>query len=173
MTTMALLEILHYPDPRLHKVAKPVVTVDESIRVLVQNMAETMYDAPGIGLAATQVNVHKRVVVIDVSEDKNDLRVLINPEILDKSEEQKIYEEGCLSVPDVYDEVERPATVRVRALDLSGEPYEFDAEGLLAVCVQHEIDHLNGKVFVQHLSMLKQTRLKAKLRKAEREALKA
>jgi len=173
MTTMALLEILHYPDPRLHKVAKPVVTVDDSIRVLVQNMAETMYDAPGIGLAATQVNVHKRVVVIDVSEDKNDLRVLINPEILDKSEEQKIYEEGCLSVPDVYDEVERPATVRVRALDLSGEPYEFDAEGLLAVCVQHEIDHLNGKVFVQHLSMLKQTRLKAKLRKAEREALKA
>jgi len=132
-----------------------------------------MYDAPGIGLAATQVNVHKRVVVIDVSEEKNDLRVLINPEILDKSEEQKIYEEGCLSVPDVYDEVERPATVRVRALDLSGEPYEFDAEGLLAVCVQHEIDHLNGKVFVQHLSMLKQTRLKAKLRKAEREALKA
>ncbi len=173
MTTMALLEILHYPDPRLHKVAKPVVTVDDSIRVLVQNMAETMYDAPGIGLAATQVNVHKRVVVIDVSEEKNDLRVLINPEILDKSEEQKIYEEGCLSVPDVYDEVERPATVRVRALDLSGEPYEFDAEGLLAVCVQHEIDHLNGKVFVQHLSMLKQTRLKAKLRKAEREALKA
>ena len=170
---MALLEILHYPDPRLHKVAKPVVTVDDSIRVLVQNMAETMYDAPGIGLAATQVNVHKRVVVIDVSEEKNDLRVLINPEILDKSEEQKIYEEGCLSVPDVYDEVERPATVRVRALDLSGEPYEFDAEGLLAVCVQHEIDHLNGKVFVQHLSMLKQTRLKAKLRKAEREALKA
>jgi len=132
-----------------------------------------MYDAPGIGLAATQVNVHKRVVVIDVSEEKNDLRVLINPEILDKSEEQKIYEEGCLSVPDVYDEVERPATVRVRALDLSGESYEFDAEGLLAVCVQHEIDHLNGKVFVQHLSMLKQTRLKAKLRKAEREALKA
>ena len=173
MTTMALLEILHYPDPRLHKVAKPVVTVDDSIRVLVQNMAETMYDAPGIGLAATQVNVHKRVVVIDVSEEKNDLRVLINPEILDKSEEQKIYEEGCLSVPDVYDEVERPATVRVRALDLSGEPYEFDAEGLLAVCVQHEIDHLNGKVFVQHLSMLKQTRLKAKLMKAEREALKA
>jgi len=173
MTTMALLEILHYPDPRLHKVAKPVVTVDDSIRVLVQNMAEIMYDAPGIGLAATQVNVHKRVVVIDVSEEKNDLRVLINPEILDKSEEQKIYEEGCLTVPDVYDEVERPATVRVRALDLSGEPYEFDAEGLLAVCVQHEIDHLNGKVFVQHLSMLKQTRLKAKLRKAEREALKA
>ena len=170
---MALLEILHYPDPRLHKVAKPVDTVDYSIRVLVQNMAETMYDAPGVGLAATQVNVHKRVVVIDVSEEKNDLRVLINPEILDKSEEQKIYEEGCLSVPDVYDDVERPATVRVRALDLSGESYEFDAEGLLAVCVQHEIDHLNGKVFVQHLSMLKQTRLKAKLRKAEREALKA
>ncbi len=170
---MALLEILHYPDPRLHKVAKPVDTVDDSIRVLVQNMAETMYDAPGVGLAATQVNVHKRVVVIDVSEEKNDLRVLINPEILNKSEEQKIYEEGCLSVPDVYDDVERPATVRVRALDLSGESYEFDAEGLLAVCVQHEIDHLNGKVFVQHLSMLKQTRLKAKLRKAEREALKA
>ena len=136
-------------------------------------MAETMYDAPGVGLAATQVNVHQRVVVIDVSEEKNELRVLINPEILDKSDEKKVYEEGCLSVPDVYDEVERPATVRVRALDLSGDPFEFDAEGLLAVCVQHEIDHLNGKVFVQHLSMLKQTRLKAKLRKAEREALKA
>ena len=173
MTTMALLEILHYPDPRLHKVAKPVMAVDDHIRELVKNMAETMYDAPGVGLAATQVNVHQRVVVIDVSEEKNELRVLINPEILDKSDEKKVYEEGCLSVPDVYDEVERPATVRVRALDLSGEPFEFDAEGLLAVCVQHEIDHLNGKVFVQHLSMLKQTRLKAKLRKAEREALKA
>jgi len=170
---MALLEILHYPDPRLHKVAKPVAVVDDSIRQLIKDMAETMYDAPGVGLAATQVNVHKRVVVIDVSEDKNELLVLINPEIVERASELKVYEEGCLSVPGVYDEVERPATVRVRALNEQGEPYEFDADGLLAVCVQHEIDHLNGKVFVQHLSLLKQTRLKAKIRKAEREAVKA
>jgi peptide deformylase len=132
-------------------------------------MAQTMYEAPGVGLAATQVDVHERVVVIDVSEEKNDLRVLINPEILAYSEDQNTYEEGCLSVPGVYDEVDRPARVRVRAMDLTGKPYEFDAEGLLAVCVQHEIDHLNGKVFVQHLSTLKQTRLKARLRKEQRE----
>jgi peptide deformylase len=132
-------------------------------------MAETMYDAPGVGLAATQIDVHERVVVIDVSENKDDLMVLINPEIVSLSDEQKTHEEGCLSVPGVYDEVERPATVRVRALNLEGEVHEFDAEGLLAVCVQHEIDHLNGKVFVQHLSYLKQTRLKARLRKEQRE----
>lgn len=166
---MALLQILRYPDPRLHKVAKPVAKVDDRIRTLVADMAATMYDAPGVGLAATQVDVHERVVVIDTSEEKNDLRVLINPEIVSRSDEASVYEEGCLSVPGVYDEVERPARVRVRALNLEGQQVEFDAEGLLAVCVQHEIDHLNGKVFVQHLSMLKQTRLKAKLRKQERE----
>ncbi|MEY3740808.1 MAG: hypothetical protein RLZZ192_1484 [Pseudomonadota bacterium] len=166
---MALLTILHYPDKRLHKVAKPVLVVDDRIRKLVADMAETMYEAPGVGLAATQVDVHERVVVIDVSEEKNDLRVLINPEIISASDDQNTYEEGCLSVPGVYDEVDRPARVRVRALNLEGNPYEFDADGLLAVCVQHEIDHLNGKVFVQHLSMLKQTRLKARLRKEQRE----
>ena len=166
---MALLQILRYPDPRLHKKAKPVARVDDRIRKLVADMAETMYDAPGVGLAATQVDVHERVVVIDTSEEKNDLRVLINPQLVSLSEEASVYEEGCLSVPGVYDEVERPSRVRVRAQNLEGEVIEFDAEGLLAVCVQHEIDHLNGKVFVQHLSMLKQTRLKAKLRKQERE----
>jgi peptide deformylase len=166
---MALLTILHYPDKRLHKVAKPVAAVDDRIRKLAADMAQTMYEAPGVGLAATQVDVHERVVVIDVSEEKNDLRVLINPEIISQSDDQNTYEEGCLSVPGVYDEVDRPARVRVRALNLEGESYEFDADGLLAVCVQHEIDHLNGKVFVQHLSMLKQTRLKARLRKEQRE----
>ena len=170
---MALLPILHYPDPRLHKVAKPVGVVDDRIRKLVADMAETMYEAPGIGLAATQVDVHRRVVVIDVSEEKNDLRILINPQLIAISDEQNTYEEGCLSVPGVYDEVERPAEVRVRALNLAGEQIEFDAEGLLAVCVQHEIDQLNGKVFVQHLSLLKQTRLKARLRKQERELVRA
>ena len=166
---MALLPILHYPDKRLHKVAKPVAVVDDRIRKLVKDMAETMYDAPGVGLAATQIDVHERVVVMDVSEDKNELMVLINPEIIGRSDDFKIYEEGCLSVPGVFDEVERPAEVRVRALDLDGKPFEFDADELLAVCIQHEIDHLNGKVFVQHLSMLKQTRLKARLRKEQRE----
>ena len=166
---MALLTILHFPDNRLHKVAKPVAAVTDRIRKLAADMAETMYDAPGVGLAATQIDVHERVVVIDVSENKDDLMVLINPEIVSLSDEQKTHEEGCLSVPGVYDEVERPATVRVRALNLEGEVHEFDAEGLLAVCVQHEIDHLNGKVFVQHLSYLKQTRLKARLRKEQRE----
>ena len=166
---MALLDILHYPDKRLHQVAKPVKVVDDRIRKLVADMAETMYDAPGVGLAATQVNVHERVVVMDVSEEKDELMVLINPEIIERSEEFKTYEEGCLSVPGFYDEVERPAEVRVRALDLEGKSFEFNAGLLLAVCIQHEIDHLNGKVFVQHLSMLKQTRLKARLRKEQRE----
>ncbi|NGM86648.1 peptide deformylase [Parapusillimonas sp. SGNA-6] len=170
---MALLPILRYPDPRLHKVAKPVEVVDDRIRQLVRDMAETMYDAPGVGLAATQVDVHERVVVIDVSEEGNDLRVLINPEITWKSEETQVYEEGCLSVPGVYDEVQRSARVHVRALNEQGEPYEFDAEGLLAVCVQHELDHLLGKVFVEYLSMLKQSRIKTRLRKQEREAIKA
>ncbi len=170
---MALLPILRYPDPRLHKVAKPVQVVDDRIRQLVRDMAETMYDAPGVGLAATQVDVHERVVVIDVSEEGNNLLVLINPEITWKSDEQQVYEEGCLSVPGVYDEVKRSARIHVRALNEQGEPFEFDAEGLLAVCVQHELDHLLGKVFVEYLSLLKQNRIKTKIRKQEREALKA
>ncbi|HUG59498.1 MAG TPA: peptide deformylase [Candidimonas sp.] len=170
---MALLPILRYPDPRLHKVAKPVEVVDDRIRTLIRDMAETMYDAPGVGLAATQVDVHERVVVIDVSEDGNDLLVLINPEIIWKSEDTQVYEEGCLSVPGVYDEVQRSARIRVRTLNEKGETIEFDAEGLLAVCVQHELDHLMGKVFVEYLSVLKQNRIKTRLRKQEREALKA
>jgi len=169
-TPMAVLPILHYPDARLHRVAEPVAQVDDAIRRLVQDMAETMYAAPGVGLAATQVDVHKRVVVIDVSEDKSDLRVLINPEILTRSEDSKVYEEGCLSVPGIYDEVERPDRVTVKALDLSGQPYTFEADGLLAVCVQHEIDHLDGKVFVQYLSRLKQGRIRTKLAKAAEKA---
>jgi peptide deformylase len=170
---MALLPILRYPDPRLHKVAQPVQVVDDRIRQLVRDMAETMYAAPGVGLAATQVDVHERVIVIDVSEEANDLRVLINPEILWKSDELQVYEEGCLSVPGVYDEVQRSARIRVRALNEQGQPYEFDAEGLLAVCVQHEMDHLQGKVFVEYLSMLKQNRIKTRLRKQERELQRA
>lgn len=136
---MALLPILKYPDPRLHKVAAPVAQVDDRIRQLVRDMAETMYAAPGVGLAATQVDVHERVVVIDVSEDGNQLYVLINPEITWKSDELQVYEEGCLSVPGIYDEVQRAARIHVRALNEQGEPYEFDADGLLAVCVQHDM----------------------------------
>ena len=170
---MALLPILRYPDPRLHKVAEPVAVVDDRIRQLVSDMAETMYDAPGVGLAATQIDVHERVVVIDVSEEGNELRVLINPEILWASEERQVYEEGCLSVPGIYDKVERAARIRVRALGRDGEPYEFEADGLLAVRVQHEIDHLDGKVFVEYLSRLKQERIRTRLRKQERELSKA
>lgn len=170
---MALLPILRYPDARLHKVAEPVREVDDRIRQLVRDMAETMYDAPGVGLAATQVDVHERVIVIDVSEAGNELRVLINPEIISKSDELQVYEEGCLSVPGIYDQVERAARIRVRALNEQGESYEFDADGLLAVCVQHEMDHLMGKVFVEYLSSLKQNRIRTKLRKQEREAVRA
>ncbi len=170
---MALLPILRFPDPRLHKVAAPVQEVDDRIRQLVRDMADTMYDAPGVGLAATQVDVHERVIVIDVSENGDELRVLINPEILWKSDELQVYEEGCLSVPGIYDQVERAARIRVKALNEKGETYEFDAEGLLAVCVQHEMDHLLGKVFVEYLSPLKQNRIRNKMRKQEREALRA
>lgn len=170
---MSLLPILQYPDPRLHKVAKPVDVVDGRIRQLVRDMAETMYDAPGIGLAATQIDVHERVVVIDVSDASKKLQVFINPEIVWSSEERKTYEEGCLSVPGVYDEVERSASVKVRALDENGKPFEIDADGLLAVCIQHEIDHLNGKMFVEYLSRLKQNRIRTKIKKAERDALRA
>ena len=164
---MALLPILRFPDPRLRKVAAPVTNVDDGIRRLAQDMAETMYEAPGIGLAATQVDVHRQVIVIDVSEEKNDLLILINPEIVARDGEQ-VGEEGCLSVPGIYDKVERAEHVTVRYLDLEGVERTLDAEGLLAVCIQHEMDHLRGKVFVDHLSQLKQTRIKAKLAKQAR-----
>ncbi|MCK6376128.1 MAG: peptide deformylase [Zoogloea sp.] len=164
---MALLPILRYPDPRLHTRAAPVREVTDTIRKLIADMAETMYEAPGIGLAATQVDVHKRVVVIDVSEDKSGLLALINPEIIARSGEQ-VCEEGCLSVPGIYDKVTRAEKVTVRALNQQGETFELDAEGLLAVCIQHEIDHLDGKVFVEYLSQLKQTRIKGKLAKKAR-----
>jgi len=164
---MSLLPILHYPDTRLKTVALPVREIDEDIRVLARDMAETMYAAPGIGLAATQVDVHRRVVVIDVSENRDELRVLINPEIV-ASEGAQIGEEGCLSVPGIYDRVERAERVTARYLDLDGNEQTVEAEGLLAVCIQHEIDHLNGKVFVDHLSNLKRTRIKTKLAKQAR-----
>ncbi len=164
---MALLPILEYPDPRLKKVAAPVAAVTPEIRKLVRDLAETMYAAPGVGLAATQVNVHKRVLVIDISEHKDELRVFINPELLSAEGEAEC-EEGCLSVPGYYDKVTRAARVRVRALNENGEVFELDAEGLLAVCVQHEMDHLQGKVFVEYLSPLKRARLAARLRKKQR-----
>jgi peptide deformylase len=164
---MALLNILHYPDKRLHKVAKPVERVDERIRKLVADMAETMYAAPGVGLAATQVDVHERVVVIDVSDTRDALRVFINPEIVWSSDERNINEEGCLSVPGIYDSVERAERVRVRALNENGESFELECEGLLAICIQHEMDHLLGKVFVEYLSPLKQMRIKTKMKKLE------
>lgn len=164
---MALLNILHYPDKRLHKIAKPVKAVDDRIRKLAADMAETMYDAPGVGLAATQVDVHERVVVIDVSETHDELHVFVNPEIVWSSNERKVSEEGCLSVPGIYDTVERAEKVRVRALNERGESFELDCEGLLAVCIQHEMDHLMGRVFVEYLSPLKQTRIKTKMKKLE------
>jgi len=165
---MALLQILHYPDSRLHTLAKPVEQVDDSIRRLAADMAETMYAAPGIGLAATQVNRHIQLIVVDVSETHSELQVLINPEILEK-EGEAVREEGCLSVPGIYDKVTRAEHIRVRALGLDGQPFEFEADGLLAVCIQHEIDHLRGKVFVEYLSRLKQTRIRHKLTKQQRE----
>jgi peptide deformylase len=167
---MALLPILHYPDPRLHKVASRVEVVDDRIRKLVKDLADTMYAAPGIGLAATQVDVHERVLVIDISEDHRDLRVFINPEILEASGEAE-NEEGCLSVPGVYDRVCRAERVKVRALDADGEAFTVEAEGMLAVCIQHEIDHLDGRVFVDYLSRLKQQRIAAKMKKQQRAAM--
>ncbi len=164
---MALLPILRFPDVRLKKVAAPVVSIDDSIRKLAADMAETMYEAPGIGLAATQVDVHKRLIVIDISEDKNDLRVFINPR-LENCQGSQTGEEGCLSVPGIYDKVERAEQVTVHYLDLDGQAQSLTTDGLLAVCIQHEIDHLNGKVFVDHLSQLKQARIKAKLVKQSR-----
>ncbi|WP_050479352.1 peptide deformylase [Herbaspirillum rhizosphaerae] len=166
---MALLNILRYPDPRLHKVAKPVTVFDDRIKKLVADMAETMYDAPGVGLAATQIDVHEQVIVIDVSDTSNELRVFINPEITWSSDEKQVYDEGCLSVPGIYDGVERPARVKARALDADGKEFEVEADGLLAVCIQHEMDHLKGKVFVEYLSPLKRNRIKTKMLKEERE----
>lgn len=166
---MSLLPILRYPDARLHKIAKPITVFDERIQKLVANMVETMYDAPGIGLAASQVDVHEQLIVIDTSVARDGLLVLINPGIIRASDERQVYEEGCLSVPGIYDGVERAAQVRVKAQDMHGQFFELDAEGLLAVCIQHEIDHLKGKVFVEYLSPLKRNRIKARLQKEERE----
>ena len=170
---MPLLPILRYPDPRLHKVAAPVQAVTDALQPLIDNMFETMYDAKGIGLAATQVDVHQRLIVIDVSDDKTNPLVLINPEIVWASPEKHVNDEGCLSVPGIYDGVERSLAVRVRAQDLDGSERTIEAEGMLAVCIQHEMDHLMGKVFVEYLSPLKRTRIKSKMVKAQREAMKA
>ncbi|MGR2661129.1 peptide deformylase [Chromobacterium haemolyticum] len=165
---MALLNILHYPDERLHTVAKPVEVFDEALQTQIDNMFETMYEAKGIGLAATQVDFHHRLVVMDISEERNERRVFINPEILSKDGET-VYEEGCLSVPGIYDKVTRAEHVKVRALGRDGKPFELEADGLLAICIQHEIDHLDGKVFVEYLSQMKQTRIKTKLKKREKQ----
>lgn len=165
---MAILQIIQYPDERLHRVAKKIETITGSTRKLISDMAETMYAAPGIGLAATQVDVHQQLIVIDVSETHDDLLVLINPELIASSGESKC-EEGCLSVPGIYDKVERAERITVRALNAKGEAFTLDAEGLLAVCVQHEMDHLQGKVFVERLSHLKQVRIRNKLKKRLRE----
>ena len=164
---MAIRKILHYPDPRLRRKALPVDTVDDEIRTLIDDMAETMYQAPGVGLAAPQIDVSKRVLILDISEARNELRVFVNPELLTQEGEQTM-EEGCLSVPGVYDEVTRAAKVTVRALGRDGKPFELKADGLLAACVQHEIDHLDGKLFVDYLSRLKQKRVRKKLEKQQR-----
>jgi len=167
---MAILPILQYPDERLHKVAKKVEQINDSTRKLIRDMAETMYAAPGIGLAATQVDKHIQLIVMDISETHDDLKVFINPELLDRQGEKE-NEEGCLSVPGIYEKVRRAERVTVRALDEHGKPFTLEAEGLMAVCIQHEMDHLLGRVFVEHLSHLKQTRIRAKLKKQRREVL--
>jgi peptide deformylase len=165
---MALLPILCYPDPRLHKVAQPVQTVDARVHALIDDMLETMYEAGGIGLAATQIDVHERLVVIDTSEERNQPMVLINPEITWMNDERVKGEEGCLSVPGIYDGVERATAVKVTALDRNGQSRTIEAEGMLAICIQHELDHLMGKVFVEYLSPLKQGRIKTKMVKAQK-----
>ena len=165
---MALLNILRYPDARLHKVAKPVTEFGDRLARLVADMAETMYEAPGVGLAASQVDVHEQLILVDTSDTKDALQVFINPALTWASDELQLYDEGCLSVPGIYDGVERPARIKVRALDLHGQPFELEADGLLAVCIQHEMDHLLGKVFVEYLSPLKRNRIKAKMLKEER-----
>ncbi|TDR80361.1 peptide deformylase [Paludibacterium purpuratum] len=167
---MALLNILHYPDERLHKVAKPIEAVDDEVLQLIDDMVETMYASKGVGLAATQVNVHRRLVVIDVSEERDGATAFVNPVIIAKSGETE-YEEGCLSVPGIYETVRRAEHVKVRALGRDGKPFELEAEGLLAICLQHEIDHLDGKVFVEYLSSLKQNRIRTKMKKLEKRTL--
>ena len=167
---MALLPILHYPDPRLRKIAQPVTRFDERLRTLIANMAQTMYDANGVGLAATQVDIHEQIIVLDVSDTRDALQVFVNPRVVEASPVRRVAEEGCLSVPGVYDEVERPETVTVEAEDERGTTFRLPAEGLLAVCVQHEMDHLKGKVFVEYLSLLKQTRIKSRMRKLDRDS---
>jgi peptide deformylase len=167
---MAHLTILHFPDERLRTVAQPVEQVDDKLRAFIDDMFETMYDAPGIGLAATQVDFHKRLIVIDVSEEKDEPLVLINPEILEKDGVEEM-DEGCLSVPGVYEKVERAERVKIRALDRNGETFELETDGLLAVCIQHEIDHLDGKLFVDYLSGLKRQRIKKKLEKQRRQTM--
>ena len=166
---MSQLTILRYPDPRLHTVAKPVAAVDARLRKLAGDMFETMYEAAGIGLAATQVDVHERLIVIDVSEERNQPMVLINPEIVWASPETRVGDEGCLSVPGIYDGVERSTAIKVQALDLDGKPQVYEAEGMLAVCIQHEMDHLLGKVFVEYLSPLKRNRIKTKMIKQKKD----
>jgi len=168
---MPVLEILHYPDPRLHKIAKPVAAVDDRIKKIVNDMAQTMYEAPGIGLAATKVDIHERIIVIDTSEERNQLMVFINPELIWASPEKKSWREGCLSVPEFFDEVERPDRIRIKALDQDGRAFEMEADGLLAVCLQHEMDHLQGKVFVEYLSPLKRSRISIKLKKRAKESV--
>ncbi|QKM63532.1 peptide deformylase [Polynucleobacter antarcticus] len=168
---MALLTVLCYPDPRLLRVAKPVAQVDARIKQIVADMAQTMYDAPGVGLAATQVDIHEQIIVIDVSENQDGLLVFINPELVWVSPEKKSWREGCLSVPEYYDEVDRPAIVRVKALDRNGKEFEVEADGLLAVCIQHEMDHLKGKVFVEYLSFLKRNRISLKMKKRAKELI--
>jgi peptide deformylase len=170
---MAQLTILRYPDPRLHTVARPVAAVDERIRALAASMLQTMYAESGVGLAATQVDVHERLIVMDTSDSRDQPLVLINPEIVWASDERAVVEEGCLSVPQVYDKIERHARVKVRALDRDGQPFEIDAEGLSAVCVQHEMDHLRGKVFVEYLSGLKRDRIRTKMLKRTRDEQRA
>jgi peptide deformylase len=169
---MALLPILRYPDERLHTIAEPVATVNDEIRQLVKDMAETMYAAPGVGLAATQVDVHKQVIVIDTSETHDSLLVLVNPQIVDRRGESEL-EEGCLSVPGIFDRIQRSQWIKVRALNADGRSYELEADGLLAVCIQHEMDHLKGVVFVEYLSRLKQTRILAKLKKQQKQQRRA
>jgi len=169
-TSVMILEILEYPDPRLRTIAKPVDEVTDDIRKLIDDMFETMYDAPGIGLAATQVNVHKQIIVMDLSEDKSEPRVFINPEVEVLEGDYEAMQEGCLSVPGFYEDVERIEHCRIRARDRNGEPFELEARGLLAVCIQHEMDHLNGKLFVDYLSALKRNRIKKKLEKLHRKS---
>ena len=164
---MAILQLLHYPDERLRTIAKPITAVDDRVRQLAKDMAETMYACSGIGLAATQVNVHERMILVDTSEDRSGQKILINPEVVAAGSEKKVFQEGCLSVPGIYADVERPEQIRVKALNEHGETVEFEADGLLSVCIQHEIDHLNGKVFVDYLSRLKQGRIKSKMIKAK------